>query len=716
MNLINSNPFRILGLPITASEREIAKQINLLETYAEMGKTKSFDNDFPFLSSLKRTPQNIEEAKKQIEQSESKFLYSLFWFWNNNSVDELVLEVLKEGNTNKAIEIWEKSVFADKDKIYLEVPLIWDLISYSTQWLTKYDEFHILKKNAEEFIIEKKEKGVYFNTVPLDFNYEGNWTIGCDIEWISGIEDNGYGILFGKGVSNYYCFHISANGQYRFYKKIDGQYDYLLPWKESDSIKKRGTNNIQIKKISDVYCFFVNGVFLNTWNAEPFFGNSFGFIVCDNQKISFKHFKFCELDENDTYGIGIKLTKNNFSSLKNLSTLYLSLATNNGSLLLDYFTKGIDLAKAFFESERVEDYSKLIAGERFVYSREKALHFYINDIISSLKNFIDKSEGISISQIISIFSSFPLEAKQFINNRFVSSQIQKIDNQIDIADTLRKKSAVTATDTGKTLIKNTKTDIEYLKNILGESDFQFQIIADKLSLSIVQCGIDAFNVCKDSKGEIDHPKAIKSEEGYRQEYEFALSIAVTQRAKERAKENLDSCLYWIKEKHLHTCWFCGQNQPEKDCKLTFRMYKITSRDSFPQKSVKYKTLNVDIVRCIKCKEQHQSIDRLISSKNEMINNTTTISSLIISVLTFVLIGWYTDDFGNGIVAGFLVAVALIGGLSRLVELILKSRSTELKSKYLSKFGVKGMLASDISNYPEIKTLIDEGWTFSYPTA
>jgi len=43
MNSILNNPFRILGLPITASEREISKQIHSLETYAEMGKTKSFD-------------------------------------------------------------------------------------------------------------------------------------------------------------------------------------------------------------------------------------------------------------------------------------------------------------------------------------------------------------------------------------------------------------------------------------------------------------------------------------------------------------------------------------------------------------------------------------------------------------------------------------------------------------------------------------------------
>src|SRR3954447_22947990 len=114
MNLIYNNPFRILAIPITATEREITKQINTLTTYAEMGKMKLFETDFPFLPSVDRTPYAIEEARKRIEQSENKMLYSLFWFWKNNNVDDLALDVLKEGKIAKAIEFWEKSVFVNK--------------------------------------------------------------------------------------------------------------------------------------------------------------------------------------------------------------------------------------------------------------------------------------------------------------------------------------------------------------------------------------------------------------------------------------------------------------------------------------------------------------------------------------------------------------------------------------------------------------------------
>lgn len=110
MNIILNNPYRILGLPITASEREIVKRINDLETYVEMGKPKNFDSDFLFLSSFQRTPETIREASNRIEQPDSRLLYSMFWFWRNNSTDELVFDLLKDSKYEKAIGILEKSI------------------------------------------------------------------------------------------------------------------------------------------------------------------------------------------------------------------------------------------------------------------------------------------------------------------------------------------------------------------------------------------------------------------------------------------------------------------------------------------------------------------------------------------------------------------------------------------------------------------------------
>ena len=722
MNPIFKNPFRILGLPITAKEREIAKQINTLATYAEMGKTKSFDTDFYFLPDFERTPQSIEEAKKQIEQSESKLLYSLFWFWINNSVDDLALEVLKESNTNTAIILWEKSVFANKHKVYKPIVFIENLIRDSTNWSEEKDEDHSLTKNEDEYIVERKKETSYsIPTVFAELNYDDNWTIDCDTEWLSGVDDNWYGVIFGRSNSSFFSFQITGNGHFNCSKFFNWACTKLLDGEKNDAINKWSNNHIQIKKIEDKISFFINRIYVSSIQSEPFFGKYFGFKVTNNQKISFRNFKFCKLVEDKTYGEGINVTSKNFSCIKNLSTLYLSLATSNGMLQLDYLQKGIALAKSFFTSEIIEDYSKLIAGERYIYNSEKLLHFYINDIVDSLKNYLDKTEGISINQLINVFSSFPIEAKQILNNRFVSKQIQNIDKEIVIAEaTIRNladtdsdtsktlvlntkedidreiekaqsaenNSSSNAIDTGKILVKNTKTDVTYLKNVLGEDDFQYQIIADKLSLAIVQCGVDAFNVNKDDRGEIDYVKAIKGEELYLPEYEFALSIACTLRAKERAQENLDSCKEYIAKKHLYNCWFCGNSTPDIDSTFTTHIYKVIHRE---YNSVNYSDLPIKIPRCSDCQKIH---DRG-SGKSAFI----FFGCISIGILIGALMGggmWFVG-FVLGVTTGAIV-------------------SQNIEKNQKMKAGVKNTSESAIRNYPTIDKMLKEGWRFSKPEA
>ena len=112
MNFIHYNPFRILGLPVDASEREITKRISDLELNMEFGKQVSYETDFPCLSSLQRSKDLVREAASRIETSESRFIYSLFWFWQRNMYDELALDVLKSGNVTKAISLLEGQLSA----------------------------------------------------------------------------------------------------------------------------------------------------------------------------------------------------------------------------------------------------------------------------------------------------------------------------------------------------------------------------------------------------------------------------------------------------------------------------------------------------------------------------------------------------------------------------------------------------------------------------
>jgi len=108
MELILNNPFRVLGLAATASTRDIAKRISDLETFAELGKQKSYLTDFPHIGALNRSIDSIKDAARKIEQAEGKLFHSFFWFQSLNSVDELAFESLATSNSDVAMSIWNK--------------------------------------------------------------------------------------------------------------------------------------------------------------------------------------------------------------------------------------------------------------------------------------------------------------------------------------------------------------------------------------------------------------------------------------------------------------------------------------------------------------------------------------------------------------------------------------------------------------------------------
>jgi hypothetical protein len=110
LSLIQNNPYRILGIPIISSERELQKQITKSNRFAEVGKTITSETDYPFLGELERSVDSINLAAKSIEQPLNKILYSTFWFLNGNHIDNVAMESLQKDNFDKAIGIWEKVI------------------------------------------------------------------------------------------------------------------------------------------------------------------------------------------------------------------------------------------------------------------------------------------------------------------------------------------------------------------------------------------------------------------------------------------------------------------------------------------------------------------------------------------------------------------------------------------------------------------------------
>jgi len=110
MDLVLRNPFRVLGLPITAISREIAKRVSDLEMFAELGKDITYPSDLPDIGGIDRSMEAIKDAARRIELPEMRVFHSFFWFRAGDAVDELALECLTNFELLEADSVWTKQL------------------------------------------------------------------------------------------------------------------------------------------------------------------------------------------------------------------------------------------------------------------------------------------------------------------------------------------------------------------------------------------------------------------------------------------------------------------------------------------------------------------------------------------------------------------------------------------------------------------------------
>ena len=125
MQLICENPYRILGLSITATDREIAKRVSDISVYIEMGKAVNYNYDFVDFAPLERNIESVRDAERKLEQPKDKLLHSMFWISfddNDNSLKNLntinQFEIINNITDNNAFDLHNKAIitlFSKKD-------------------------------------------------------------------------------------------------------------------------------------------------------------------------------------------------------------------------------------------------------------------------------------------------------------------------------------------------------------------------------------------------------------------------------------------------------------------------------------------------------------------------------------------------------------------------------------------------------------------------
>lgn len=179
-----------------------------------------------------------------------------------------------------------------------------------------------------------------------------------------------------------------------------------------------------------------------------------------------------------------------------------------------------NITKLIHNNDLRENFVKTICGEAFSITEEDLAHLYIDSLL----------EEVSASELFEHFEENGVseEDDEYLRAKVIDEPISRINAEIVKAKSIKRDDADANYKAGKTLMNNTKRDLAKVKSLLGATDMKYQMIADELANTILQCGINYFNNTDDDDN-IDIAMVLQK---------YACEIAVGKMCKDRCNQNL----------------------------------------------------------------------------------------------------------------------------------------------------------------------------------
>lgn len=186
------------------------------------------------------------------------------------------------------------------------------------------------------------------------------------------------------------------------------------------------------------------------------------------------------------------------------------------ALIKKQLGNAIEYAEALYSSYGKE-FVKMVLGDTALATSDNLAHDFLNVLC----------EELSPNQFIGYIMN--AEWKEYVGSKSTKPLIDRISSAIDKSKATKGNGAKARLNAGTKLMNETKSDLAQLKQYVAASDLKYQMIADKLGLEILQCGIDYYN---DSEEPDAARKAMVLQS-------YAQSVVVGKMAKDRCKENVD---------------------------------------------------------------------------------------------------------------------------------------------------------------------------------
>lgn len=106
-NLFRDNAYNVLGLDISAAQKEINKRSKEIVNLLRIDEESEYETDIS-VAKPKRTENTVKEAVQKLSSPTKKIQEYFFWFDIESDTDEKALKLLQAGSIDEAIQIWEQ--------------------------------------------------------------------------------------------------------------------------------------------------------------------------------------------------------------------------------------------------------------------------------------------------------------------------------------------------------------------------------------------------------------------------------------------------------------------------------------------------------------------------------------------------------------------------------------------------------------------------------
>ncbi len=185
----------------------------------------------------------------------------------------------------------------------------------------------------------------------------------------------------------------------------------------------------------------------------------------------------------------------------------------------------IQIIREYDGNEYLEKFVACVCGDTFQLEDDDVAHIFIDALLEEL-------EPMEVRRLF-IDNGAIVDDDDYIQEKIISAPMNRIKAEISKVKNVDSDNATASYLAGKELIGNTKADLKMMKDVCGDGDSMYGMIADNLAKQILQCGINYFNGSKDVDDQYERIDKAMELQGY------ALQIAVGPITRGRCKQNVD---------------------------------------------------------------------------------------------------------------------------------------------------------------------------------